>query len=166
MQYLKVVRTGRPPKHAISLSHPNDVFQHLSAQLVRLDREHFIVLHLDRKNCLLAQETVSVGSLAESLAHPREVFKGAVLNGSAVVMLVHNHPSGDPMPSPADVQITQRLREVGELLGIPVFDHLIFGAYNYFSFANSLFGPERDTRCRTADPSGSYPSDWKEAGHA
>ena len=92
-----------------------------------VDRERFIVAHLDAKHRPIGIEVVSVGSLTSSIVHPREVFKAAIVQNAAAVILCHNHPSGDPAPSAEDVAITRRLREAGELLGIRVLDHIIIG---------------------------------------
>jgi DNA repair protein RadC len=91
------------------------------------DREHFVVLCLDGRHKVVAINTVSVGSLDTAFAHPREVFKPAVLSNSAAVVLAHNHPSGDPEPSPDDCRITARLTNAGNILGITVLDHVIVG---------------------------------------
>jgi DNA repair protein RadC len=91
------------------------------------DREHFLVLHMDSQNRLVAQETVSVGTLGSVATTAREVFKGALLNNSAAIILVHNHPSGDPTPSPEDWAMSRKLVECGQLLGVPVLDHVVVG---------------------------------------
>lgn len=97
-------------------------------------KEHFLALHLDNKNRLLCLDRVSVGSLNASIVHPREVFKSALLSSAAALVLVHNHPSGKTEPSREDREVTDRLRQAGEMLGIAVHDHLILGD-DYFSFA-------------------------------
>lgn len=91
------------------------------------DRETFACLHLSTKNHLISWEVVSVGSLNASVVHPRELFKGAILANAASVVLVHNHPSGDPEPSGADLALTRRLTKAGDVLGIEVLDHVVFG---------------------------------------
>ena len=96
-------------------------------------KEYFLSLHLDGKNRIVAVEIVSVGSLNQSIVHPREVFKTALLSSAAAIILLHNHPSGDPSPSREDLEITRRLKEVGELVGIRVLDHCIIGE-TYVSF--------------------------------
>jgi DNA repair protein RadC len=96
-------------------------------------KEYFITLHLDGKNRIICIDQVSVGSLNQSIVHPREVFKTALLSSAAAILLLHNHPSGDPAPSREDREITRRLKEAGELLGIRVLDHMIIGD-TYFSF--------------------------------
>jgi DNA repair protein RadC len=92
-----------------------------------VDREHFIVALLDRKNRVIGINTVAIGSLTASVVHPREVMKPAILSNAAAIILCHNHPSGDPQPSQEDRVLTQRLVEAGKLLGISVLDHLIIG---------------------------------------
>jgi DNA repair protein RadC len=105
------------------------------AFLGRETKEHFMALHLDSKNRLLCIEVVSVGSLSAAVVHPREVFKSALLSSAAAVLFVHNHPSGDTVPSLEDREITRRLKEAGELLGIRVLDHIIIGE-GFLSFAD------------------------------
>jgi DNA repair protein RadC len=102
--------------------------------LMQETKEHFATLHLDGKNRVVCMDTVSIGSLNQSIVHPREVFKTACLSNAAAVILVHQHPSGDPAPSREDIEITKRLREAGELMGICVLDHIIVGDDTYVSF--------------------------------
>lgn len=92
-----------------------------------LAEEHFCVLLLNVKNAVIGATTVSVGSLTASVVHPREVIKAAVLANAAAMILVHNHPSGDPTPSREDITTTERLFKVGKLMDIPVLDHIILG---------------------------------------
>ncbi len=108
-----------------------DLFAHLKKET----REIFATVHLDSKNRVLCIETVSIGSLSAAIVHPREVFKGTLLSSAAAMVLVHNHPSGDPTPSREDLELTKRLKDAGELLGIRVLDHVIIGE-NYLSFAD------------------------------
>jgi DNA repair protein RadC len=112
---------------------PQDVFQHFHARLRDAEQEHFCVLLLDGRHRVLGDETVSLGTLTASLVHPREVFRPALRMGGAALILVHNHPSGDPEPSPEDRAVTQRLAQAGELLGIPVLDHVIVAERGYRS---------------------------------
>jgi DNA repair protein RadC len=107
------------------------------ASLARLDREAFVVLLLDQKNRVTGVHVVSVGSLNASLVHPREVFKTAILGNAAAVIVLHNHPSGDPTPSREDHEITHRLRLCGDTLGIPLLDHVVVAVDGYRSFAES-----------------------------
>ncbi len=104
-----------------------DVVELCATQLRGLDREHFWSLALNTKNQLLRIVEVSVGSLNASIVHPRELFKEAVRLSAASVVVVHNHPSGDPTPSGADIQLTRRLVRAGDVLGIDVLDHVVIG---------------------------------------
>lgn len=115
------------------ISSPGDVAELVMPRLRFLKQEHFLVIHLNTKNKILSEETISKGTLDSSLVHPREVFKTAVKNSSAALILVHNHPSGDPQPSNDDINLTRRLKEAGELMGIPILDHLIIGDNKYIS---------------------------------
>ncbi len=116
---------------------PDDVKNYVMEDMRYYDREHFKCLYLNRKNQVLGLETVSVGGLASSLVHPREVFKPAIKRSAASIILIHNHPSGDPTPSAEDISITKRLVESGKLLGIDVLDHIIIGDGRYVSLKSS-----------------------------
>ncbi len=96
--------------------------------------EVFVVLLLSTRKHVLAYQEVSRGTLDSTLVHPREVFKAAILANAAAVILAHNHPSGDPAPSPDDLMLTRRLANAGQLLGIEVLDHIIVGHGRYASF--------------------------------
>ena len=96
-------------------------------------REHFVAFMLDARNRVLARETISVGTLSASLVHPREVFGPAIERRAASVIVVHNHPSGDPEPSTDDLALTRRLVQAGTLIGIEVLDHLVIGYGSYVS---------------------------------
>lgn len=97
-------------------------------------KEFFMTMHLDGKNRIVCMDMVSIGSLNQSIVHPREVFKCACLSNAAAIILVHQHPSGDPNPSREDREITRRLREAGDIMGIKVLDHVIVGDGEYMSF--------------------------------
>lgn len=116
------------------ISKAEDVYE-LMHDLQLEGKEHFIVLHLDNKNGIVCLDRVSTGSLNQSIVHPREVLKGALLSSAAAIILVHNHPSGDPEPSPEDMAITKRLSEAGKLFDIKVLDHVIVGEGRFISFA-------------------------------
>jgi DNA repair protein RadC len=90
-------------------------------------QEVFGILILNIKNKIVAVHEISRGTLNSSMVHPREVFKPAVLHNAAAIICFHNHPSGDPEPSREDIEITERLKNAGEILGIPVYDHIIVG---------------------------------------
>jgi len=125
---------------------PADVQSHFRRSLCRRPRESFYVLLLDGRHRLISSEEVSVGTLTASLVHPREVFRDAIRSAAAAIVLVHNHPSGDPSPSAEDRSVTTRLREAGELLGIRVVDHVIVASSGYFSFREA--GDEFDEASR------------------
>jgi DNA repair protein RadC len=113
-----------------------EIFRHFQPLVHGLKRECFWSVLLDSKNRILRVMRISEGSLMASLVHPREVFRPAIQEAAARVLFVHNHPSGDPAPSPEDVEITQRLVETGKIVGIRALDHVIIGAHTYFSFAD------------------------------
>jgi DNA repair protein RadC len=120
---------GRPLRDASA------VWAHFRGRLPQLDREVFYVLLLDGRNRLRAEVRVSEGSLTAALVHPREVFGPAICSAAAALLLVHNHPSGDPTPSAEDTALTERLRRVGELVGIRVLDHVVIGHDRWVSMA-------------------------------
>lgn len=115
------------------IKYPGDVRNLLMEEMRYLDKEYFKIILLNIKNQVIHVEDVSVGSLNSSIVHPREIFKIAIRRSSAALILVHNHPSGDPTPSGEDVEITRRLVESGKLLGIDVLDHVIIGDGRYTS---------------------------------
>ena len=114
-----------------------DLFQSFREEFAALDREFFFMITLDSKNRTIGYHTISMGSLSSSVVHPREVFKPAILENSAAVIFLHNHPSGDPAPSREDRECTNRLTQAAKILGIRVLDHIIFGETEYFSFADA-----------------------------
>ncbi|MCC6850431.1 MAG: JAB domain-containing protein [Deltaproteobacteria bacterium] len=134
---LKVVRERRPGYgSARRVATSREVYDAFRERFAPLDREEFLVVPLGGKNQILGFHVVSVGTLTASLVHPREVYKIALLANAAAVIVVHNHPSGDPTPSAEDVAITRRLREAGELLGVSLLDHVVIGDERYISFAD------------------------------
>ena len=106
---------------------PSDAYEMIKEQLEGLDREQFIIACLNTKNEPTNISVVAVGTLNKSIVHPREVFKTAILSNAASIIAFHNHPSGETTPSQQDIQLTNRLYEAGELLGIKLLDHLIIG---------------------------------------
>lgn len=125
----------------IPVRSPGDVADYLMEDLKYLKQEHFIALLLDTKNQIVAKETISIGTLNSSLVHPREVFKPAIKKSVSAIIIVHNHPSGDPTPSREDIEVTKRLAKAGEILGIDVLDHVIIGDSKYTSLKDKgLFG--------------------------
>lgn len=117
----------------VTVRKPQDAADYVMEELRYLKKEHFLCLFLNTKNHIIAQETLSVGTLNASLVHPREVFRAAIQRSSASIICVHNHPSGDPTPSPEDIALTKRLVEAGELVGIEVLDHLVIGDARFVS---------------------------------
>lgn len=115
---------------------PEQVFRHYRSKLEDLKKERFLVLLLDGKNRVIREVEISVGSLNQSLVHPREVFNPAVRESAAAIILVHNHPTGDPTPSREDIEITRRLKEAGELMGIRILDHVIIGINQFVSLVD------------------------------
>ena len=128
MSVLELIQVGlvrdAPQPTLAPIAQPTDVLPHLS-DIAHSDREQFVCLHLDARNTPRNVEIVSTGSLSASIVHPREVYKAAILNNAAAVIVAHNHPSGNPSPSEDDINLTRRLVQAGELLGIDVLDHLI-----------------------------------------
>src|SRR6056297_1347096 len=116
--------------------HSRDAFQHFQERLSDYRREVFLALLLDSKNRLIKEVQISEGSLNASIVHPREVFAPAFKESAAAILFVHNHPSGDPTPSREDIEITERLQQVGELMGVRVLDHVIIGNGSYVSLAD------------------------------
>ena len=113
----------------------HDVYEYLRPRVAHSEKETFYVLLLDSKNKLIREEVVSVGTLTASLVHPREVFCPAVREAAAAIIVAHNHPSGDPKASAEDIEVTSRLRAAGQVIGIPLLDHVIIGAGQYVSLA-------------------------------
>lgn len=122
------------PVDKIHFSCPQDGAEYLMPRLRYAAKEQFLVILLNSKNKVIGTELVSEGSLSSSVVHPREVFKPAILQHAASVVVAHNHPSGDPKPSEQDREITRMLARSGKVLGIPLLDHLIIGDGTYYSF--------------------------------
>lgn len=115
------------------ITSPEDAYRIMKDFIGSLDREVFVVACLNNKNEITNISIVHMGSLNQSLVHPREVFKTAILSNSASIICGHNHPSGDPTPSREDIEVTKRLEEAGRILGIDVLDHIIVGDERYVS---------------------------------
>lgn len=110
-----------------------DVFRVFGSKMMDLESENFKVIYLNTRKRVLKEKTLFVGTLDESVVHPREIFKVALEEGAAGIVLVHNHPSGDPTPSDDDVRVTKELIEAGKILGVDVLDHVIIGRNGYWS---------------------------------
>ena len=126
-------RALEQPQGGAVIRGPEDVLAYVR-DLPRARREHFVVLLLNARHECQRREVVSIGSLNASIVHPREVFQPAIVHSAASLVLVHNHPSGDPEPSEEDLSITRRLVEVGDLIGIGVLDHVIVASRGTVSF--------------------------------
>jgi DNA repair protein RadC len=113
-----------------------DVYAHFRERLAGERHEHFFAVLLDNKHRKIKDIRVSQGSLTASIVHPRDVYLPVIRESAAAVIFVHNHPSGDPTPSREDLEITRRLREVGDLVGVRVLDHLVIGRGRYVSFVD------------------------------
>lgn len=118
----------------VAVKAPDDVSEILMPYLRCKPQEHFIIAMMSSKNCVIGIYTVSIGSLSHTIVHPREVFRAAILGNCASIILAHNHPSGDPSPSPEDVELTKRLVEAGDLMCVKVLDHIVIGDNRFYSF--------------------------------
>jgi DNA repair protein RadC len=127
MEIVRRSQTRGPEAEEQVLNRPELILAHFTPQLAGLAVEKFWVLCLNRKNRLLKQVEITSGTATSSLAHPREVFRAAIRHGATAVVCVHNHPSGDPAPSAADVQVTRQLREAAKAVDIDLLDHVIVG---------------------------------------
>jgi len=128
---------GEDTALAPALRSPGDVYRVCGPHLRDLVAEEFHVLALDVQHRLIRDMLITRGTLTSSLVHPREVFRAAIAEAAAGVIVVHNHPSGDPTPSADDRAVTRQLAEAGRLLDIPVYDHVVLGSERYFSFAEA-----------------------------
>lgn len=124
---IKMVKESSFLYQTRTISSPKDAYEMIKEQLEGLDREQFIIACLNTKNEPTNISVVAVGTLNKAIVHPREVFKTAILSNAASIIAFHNHPSGETTPSQQDIQLTNRLYEAGELLGIKLLDHLIIG---------------------------------------
>lgn len=131
----RMAREG--PAERATIRGPRDVFELCAPALRDLPQEEFRVLLLNTQHAVLREVVVTRGTLDGSLVHPREVFRSAIAEGAAAIILLHNHPSGDPTPSPEDRSVTQQLAEAGKVVGIPVVDHVVIGDARYTSFVEA-----------------------------
>ncbi len=119
-----------------------DVYEHFAQRMRWHQQEEFAVLLLDGRNRVIRESIISQGTLNASLVHPREVFRSAVREAAASLVLVHNHPSGDPAPSAEDRRVTRRLVEAGKVVGIRIVDHVVVADQGYYSFREEGGLPE------------------------
>ncbi|MHC1636539.1 MAG: hypothetical protein QIT36_gp060 [Methanophagales virus GBV301] len=116
------------------LNSPEKIYRFMQSE-AKIDRECVWVLHLNTRLKLIEKELVSMGTIDTALVHPREVFKKAILNGSSSIIVIHNHPSGNPTPTEEDERIAKKLKQSGEILGIPLEDFIVISSKGYTSFA-------------------------------
>ena len=128
-------RIHYPRKTQAYINCASDVFDFCFPRLINIKKELFMVILLDTKNAVISEEIISIGTLNSSIIHPREVFKSAISHLANSLVLVHNHPSGDPSPSSEDHAVTKKLALAGDLLNMFVVDHVIIGDGSYYSFA-------------------------------
>lgn len=121
-------------KEIIIVSGAKDIAELYQPKLNHLNQEHFMAVYLDTKNKIIADQTITIGILNASLIHPREVFYGAIKHLAHSVIVIHNHPSGDPAPSDEDLKITKILEKTGEIMGIKLIDHIIIGKDSWWSW--------------------------------
>ena len=127
-------RSLKKDNKKIKVINGNIVYDLYKYDFINVYQEKFMILFLDIKKNLINEEVIFIGTISESTIHPREIFKRAINNLASFIILVHNHPTGDSTPSNADIDITNKLIEVGKLVGILVIDHIIIGYHNYYSF--------------------------------
>lgn len=130
---IKMVKESRMSYLENQISDQNKAAEILRQYIGDVDREHLVVMTLDTKNRINTITTVSIGTLNAAIATPREVFKTAILSNAAGIVVGHNHPSGDPTPSAEDIEFTERLASVGEIMGIEILDHIIIGDTSFRS---------------------------------
>ncbi|MFB5191104.1 RadC family protein [Alicyclobacillus fastidiosus] len=138
IQIAAAVELGRriaqkPSDSRLQIRTADDAARYVMDRMRYLKKEHFVTLLLDTKHRLVGEETCSIGSLDASIVHPREIFRLAVRRVASAILCVHNHPSGDPTPSPEDIAVTERLTQSGRVLGIDVLDHLVIGDGRFIS---------------------------------
>jgi len=138
VQLLAAIELGKrmnryKPAEQYVVQSPEDGANYVMEEMRNLKQEHFVALFLNTKNQIIHSETIFIGSLNASIVHPREVFREAIKRSSAAIIVIHNHPSGDPTPSQEDIHVTRRLYEAGKMIGIDVLDHLIIGNRKFVS---------------------------------
>lgn len=131
--------SGSPVLMSQIYSSSNSIYNLIKPHLVNKDREHFLVVALDSRRRLIAIDNISIGTINQSLVHPREVFKVAINRRASYIVIAHNHPSGDTSPSSEDLAVTQRLVSVSHTIGIPILDHLIVSDSGYLSFKHEEY---------------------------
>lgn len=144
IEILSIIEIAKRLKDVSSIEkpllNPYDIFERVHNQLMFLKQEHFLLLCLDNKNKVIKEKTIFIGSLNMSVVTPREVFKEAIAISSAKIVLVHNHPSGDALPSEEDLLMTEQFQKLGQMMSIEVIDHIVIGWNQFYSImAKQLF---------------------------
>ena len=134
-ELLQLVREKAMAYHAKRITSAADVYSLLHEYSLK-EKEYFLLLTLDGASNVIQKRVIHIGTLNQSLVHPREVFRPAILDNAAGIIVCHNHPSGTLEASRADIQVTQRLKEVAKLVGIELLDHVIISKQGYYSFSD------------------------------
>lgn len=149
IEFLAALELGRrvydekPLDNNLKCNSAEKIYRHFRLLLMDSNQEYFYCLYLNQQKKLIDKKLLFKGTLNKSLVHPREIFKGAYLSSAAYIICIHNHPSGNVIPSNEDIIITENLVKIGRMQGIPVIDHIIIGDNNYYSFyENDLIGKE------------------------
>jgi DNA repair protein RadC len=138
---LSLVREPAPEPYRDVLRMGSDAARMVRAFIAGDPRESFVAVYLDNRHKVLAIHRVSIGTADASMVHPREVFGPALTMGAVALVVAHNHPSGDPMPSTEDRLVTERLRQAGDLLGVQLLDHVVIGSDRFYSFSEESSRP-------------------------
>lgn len=138
IQLLAAIELGRRLSqkqidNRFTIRSPKDAATYLMPEMSSLQQEHFVTMFLNVKNQVMHKQTIFIGSLNSSIVHPREIFREAVKRSAASIICAHNHPSGNPTPSPEDIDVTNRLKEAGFIIGIELLDHIIIGDHQFIS---------------------------------
>lgn len=118
----------------ISFTDAVSIYNHYKIKVFNKKQEYFYVIYLDNKKNFITDKKLFIGTINMSVVHPREIFKEAYLNSASFIICMHNHPSGDPLPSKEDINLTKRIQEISKIIAIPLLDHIIIGSNNYYSF--------------------------------
>ncbi|MCI9094075.1 MAG: DNA repair protein RadC [Coprobacillus sp.] len=137
IELLSIIEIGKRlksnQKEHIQFNNPYHIYEYIKGEMMFLKQEHFLLICLDNKNCVLKKKIIFIGSLNVSVVTPREVFREAININSAKIVLCHNHPSGDSRPSEEDIFLTKQFEVLGEMMAIEVIDHIIIGWNEFFS---------------------------------
>lgn len=131
--------SGTPILRSETYTSSNKIYNLIKPYLEDKQKEHFLIITLDARYRLIAMDNISIGTVNQSLVHPREIFKAAINRRASYIILAHNHPSGDSNPSKEDLIITDKLIDISALIGIPIIDHVIVGQSNYISFKDEEY---------------------------